>query len=158
MTSSFIEAVLDGRRSEAEVLLGIRLSDDWPDTDDRYLHIWHKDMITAPEFAEWRARVIVLTGEPGMIGHAGFHGPPDPSGMVEIGYTILPEFRGRGLATEAARCLIDFAAEQGATRIRASVSPGNAPSLAIVQKLGLVQTGVQMDEIDGEELVFERAL
>jgi RimJ/RimL family protein N-acetyltransferase len=35
------------------------------------------------------------------------------------------------------------------------VAPSNPPSLAVVRKVGFVQTGVQMDEIDGEELVFE---
>lgn len=45
--------------------------------------------------------------------------------------------------------------DQGETRVFASVSPLNAPSLAVVRKLGFVQTGVQVDEIDGVELVFE---
>ena len=40
----------------------------------------------------------------------------------------------------------------------ASVSPGNAPSLTVVRKLGFVQTGEQWDEEDGLELVFERSL
>ena len=75
-----------------------------------------------------------------------------------MGYTIFPEFRGRGLATEAAQRLIDFAKENGAKHIRASVSPDNAPSLAMTRTLGLVQIGEQMDEIDGLELVFEREL
>jgi RimJ/RimL family protein N-acetyltransferase len=37
----------------------------------------------------------------------------------------------------------------------ASVAPANLASLAVVRKVGFVQTGVQMDEIDGQELVFE---
>jgi RimJ/RimL family protein N-acetyltransferase len=39
----------------------------------------------------------------------------------------------------------------------ASVSPENAPSLAVIRKLGFEQTGEQWDEEDGLELVFERA-
>jgi RimJ/RimL family protein N-acetyltransferase len=38
------------------------------------------------------------------------------------------------------------------------VSPDNLASLAVVEKLGFRQTGVQVDEIDGEEGVFELAL
>jgi RimJ/RimL family protein N-acetyltransferase len=38
------------------------------------------------------------------------------------------------------------------------VSPGNAASLAVVEKLGFRQTGVQIDDIDGEEGVFELTL
>jgi RimJ/RimL family protein N-acetyltransferase len=159
MTPAFVQAVLDGKYEEAEGLLGIVIPRDWPGDDDRYLHLWHKDMIDAPLFAKWRARVIIpAEGEARMVGHAGFHGPPNEGDMVEMGYTIFPEFRGRGLATEAAQRLIDFAKENGAKLIRASVSPDNAPSLAMTTKLGLVQIGEQMDEIDGLELVFERPL
>jgi len=35
------------------------------------------------------------------------------------------------------------------------VSPDNEPSLNLVRKLGFAQTGSQIDEIDGLELVFE---
>jgi RimJ/RimL family protein N-acetyltransferase len=35
------------------------------------------------------------------------------------------------------------------------LSPDNAPSLAVLEKLGFRQTGVQIDESDDEELVFE---
>ena len=40
-------------------------------------------------------------------------------------------------------------------RFRASVAPDNVPSLAVVAKFGFRQVGVQIDDIDGEELVFE---
>ena len=159
MTPAFIQAVLDGKRGKAGGLLGTIVPDEWPDEDVRYLHLWFKDMTDAPQFAKWRARVIVpVEGASHMMGHAGFHGPPDEAGMVEMGYTIFPEFRRQGLATEAAQRLIEFAKENGATRIRASVSPDNVPSLAMVETLGLDQIGEQMDEIDGLELVFERLL
>jgi len=48
------------------------------------------------------------------------------------------------------------AAERGARVLRASVAPQNAPSLALVQGAGFVHVGVEMDEIDGLELVYER--
>ena len=40
-------------------------------------------------------------------------------------------------------------------RFRASVGAWNEPSLNLVRKLGFAQTGMQVDDIDGEELVFE---
>ena len=45
--------------------------------------------------------------------------------------------------------------ERGEMTVFASVASSNPPSLAVVRKVGFVQTGVQMDERDGEELVFE---
>jgi len=159
MTPAFIEAVLDGRRAEAEASLGVVLPGDWPDEHDAgHMRRWYQDMTEAGRLAQWRARAITRLADERMIGHAGFHGPPDDAGMIEVGYTVFPEFRSRGYATEAARRLLDFAKELGARTIRASVSPENVPSLAIVRTLGLVKTGEQMDEVDGLEFVFERPL
>ncbi|MGZ4128480.1 MAG: GNAT family N-acetyltransferase [Actinomycetota bacterium] len=160
MTPAFIRALLDGRREQAAALLGAEVPESWPDeTDGRHLRLWLDDMTTVRRFAQWRARAIIPKGRTDwMIGHAGFHGPPDRKGMVEIGYTIFEPWRGRGYATEAAWCLMTFAATQGASTLRASVSPDNAASLAVVRKLGLEHVGEQMDEIDGLELVFERPL
>ena len=96
-----------------------------------------------------------------MVGHAGFHGPPGTSASqkpdaVEIGYTIFEPYRGNGYATEAALALIDWArSERGIEIVIASVSPTNVASLAIVRRLGFVQTGTQWDDEDGEELIFE---
>ena len=82
---------------------------------------------------------------------------PGADDAVEIGYTIFEPWRGRGYATEAARALMEWArAEHGIRRFIASVAPGNAPSLAIVRRLGFEQTGEQWDEEDGLELVWER--
>jgi ribosomal-protein-alanine N-acetyltransferase len=159
MTRAFMQAVLDGRASDAEAALGVILPESWPDEDDlRHLRRWHNDMAGENRVAPWRARAIVRIADDHMIGHAGFHGPPDENGMMEIGYTIFPPFRGNGYATEAARRLLEFAKDLGAKTFRASVSPNNAPSLAIVRTLGLVKTGERMDDVDGLEFVFERPL
>ncbi len=53
------------------------------------------------------------------------------------------------------RALFDWAWAQGVDRFRASVSPDNVGSLAIIEGLGFHQSGVQIDDIDGVELVFE---
>ena len=94
-----------------------------------------------------------------MVGQIGFHEPPDRAGVVEVGYMVFPEHRRRGYAEEALRTMIDWAAGRpGVTAVRASVSPHNEPSLNLVAKLGFVQTGSQIDDIDGLELVFELPL
>jgi ribosomal-protein-alanine N-acetyltransferase len=110
-----------------------------------------------PAVEPWLIRLMIpRQGTRQAIGHIGFHGPPDAEGRVEVGYTVFAPHRGQGFATEASRALFAWAtAEHGVTRFRASVSPTNAPSLAVVRKLGFRRTGVQWDEIDGEELVFE---
>ncbi|WEO78364.1 GNAT family N-acetyltransferase [Cryobacterium sp. SO2] len=110
-----------------------------------------------PESTGWLARAVVdqATGE--VVGHAGFHFQPDADGMVEIGYTILPDRRGRGLAQATVTELLAFAAADPRVRtVRASVSPDNAASLAVIAHHGFRHTGEQWDDEDGLELLFER--
>ena len=163
MTAEFLAALLAGDREQAERLAGIEIPAYWPDEhDERFLRVRLEQMRRNRELEQWLVRAIVLP-EPGrpMIGHAGFHGAPGVNGLrkegaVEVGYTVFAPFRGSGYATEAVRTLIAWASrERGVRHFIASVAPGNAPSLAIVRRLGFVQTGTQWDEDDGEELVFE---
>jgi RimJ/RimL family protein N-acetyltransferase len=114
-------------------------------------------LIGEPDHAPWLIRAVV-SPDGVVVGHAGYHGPPDARGMVEVGYEIAPEHRRRGYARAAVLALLAFAGEHGATVARASISPENAASLALVASLGFVRTGEQVDEIDGLELVFERQI
>ena len=41
---------------------------------------------------------------------------------------------------------------------RASISPSNVASLAVARKLGMIEVGSQIDEVDGLELIFETHL
>jgi RimJ/RimL family protein N-acetyltransferase len=109
-----------------------------------------------PSVEPWLPCAVVTGPGRHVAGHAGFHGPPDARGMVEIGYTIAPEYRRRGLGRAVARALVRHAATvPGVTVVRASISPENAASLALIRPLGFTQVGEQWDEEDGLELIFE---
>ncbi len=58
-----------------------------------------------------------------MIGNAGFKGPADSTGTVEIAYGITPGFEGHGYATEAATALVAFAFEAPLIAVRAHTLP-----------------------------------
>ena len=56
----------------------------------------------------------------------------------DIGFGLLPAFCGQGYALEAARAVIEYARETlNLTVLNAIVSPGNAPSRKLIEKLGL---------------------
>ena len=151
-----IKHLLEGRRAGAEALIGKTLPAEFPSTDELggFLPIQLHRMLADPAKRGWTARLIMSTATGEVIGHAGFHGPPDVIGRAEIGYTVFTPFRGRGYAKETAAALARWAFEQGEREVYATISPDNAPSLAIVRGLGFTQTGTQMDEVDGLELVF----
>jgi RimJ/RimL family protein N-acetyltransferase len=107
--------------------------------------------------ARWVTRVIWDPARGVAVGRAGFHGPPDAVGMVEVGYAIDPAFRRQGYARAALRALLGWAAaEPGVTTVRASVGPDNAASRELVLAHGFVEVGEQMDDEDGPEIVYER--
>ena len=150
-----IRHLIAGDRAAAERAQGLALPAELPTEDDLqgFLPIQLKRMEAEPEQRAWMAR-LMLTETKEVAGHCGFHGPPKTIGRAEIGYTVFKDFRGQGFAKEAARALAEWAFEQGEEDVYASVSPNNAPSLAVVKSLGFRQVGVQEDEVDGLELVF----
>ncbi len=56
---------------------------------------------------------------------------------VDLGYALLPACRGMGFALEAATAAFAYARDSvGLDRLLAIVSPGNAPSRRLLEKLG----------------------
>lgn len=154
-----VVALIDGDGDGVRRAQGRDLPDYFFDPSRQgFLTIQLDRMTARPAARGWCVRAIVREGDGAVIGDCGFHGPPEDVGRAEIGYMILPPYRRQGYATEAARGLVDFARTEGETVVFASVAPDNAASLAVVAKLGFRQTGVQNDEVDGEERVFELKL
>ncbi|MGK2965621.1 MAG: N-acetyltransferase family protein [Tepidiformaceae bacterium] len=53
-----------------------------------------------------------------------------------LGVWIVPEHRRRGLATDIAEALIEFAREHGYRRIRGRLPDGNEPALSFLSGIG----------------------
>lgn len=149
-----MEALLAGSLREASEIVGMEL----PEFYLTQGHHWRSrlGMIRAdPVVAPWLARAVYGRPAEAVVGRAGFHGPPDARGMVEIGYAIVPEYRRRGYARAAVAQLIAYAAGHGARTVRASVSVENVASLAVIRGNGFEHVAEQWTE-DGRELIFER--
>jgi len=96
------------------------------------------------EDASWGPRHVVLGHQ--AVGSIGCFGPPS-DGEAEVGYGLVPEVRGQGIATEALRALVVEAARAG-VRLRASVSPDNRASLRVLARCGF--TELRGSNEDGE--------
>ena len=65
---------------------------------------------------------------------------------TEIGYWLLPEFRGKGVITRAVHYLCQWAFfEKDFNRIQVRCAVGNQPSNAIPQRLGFTLEGTERD-------------
>jgi ribosomal-protein-alanine N-acetyltransferase len=150
-------ALLSGDLAGASAEAGVRLTDYFIGDSSIWLWRIRVDQIRHdPASADWVARAAVDEASGLVIGHAGYHGPPDDAGMVEVGYSVDPRYRRRGHARAMLAELIRRAQDEPRVRVvRASISPDNAASLATIAGFGFDQTGEQWDEEDGLELVFE---
>lgn len=91
---------------------------------------------------------IVLNEQNKLIGTCGFHHIAPYEQDAEIGYTLTKAYWGRGLATEAVRAVLDFGFKQAKLqRITARITPDNAASARVLQKLGFRQTGSMMEYV-----------
>ena len=55
----------------------------------------------------------------------------------DIGFAVLPDYCGLGLAGEAAEAVVEHARDLGIEYLTAIVSPQNAASIGLIRKLGL---------------------
>lgn len=113
---------------------------------------------TGPACADWVTGVIWDEQRQVAAGRAGYHGPPDEAGMVEIGYAVDPGYRRRGYARAALEALLRRAAQEPmVTTVRVTISPDNDASNALAAQYGFARTGEQWDEDDDLEIIYEVA-
>ncbi len=126
-------ALFDDRKTAGRVL-GAVVPDEWPLPDLKDVVSRHQ-----PPFGIW---VMVERETETVVGDVGFHGPPDESGTVEIGYSVLPDRRRRGYATEAARGLTTWALEQpGVRAVAAACETDNIGSIRALERAGFTRIG-----------------
>jgi [ribosomal protein S5]-alanine N-acetyltransferase len=112
---------------------------------------WLAQLYASRASDPWVHGFAVIDRESGeVIGTAGFKGPPDENGMVEIAYGIVPGYQGRGYATEAAMALLAFAFGSGrVSLVRAHTLPVSHASMRVLAKCGFKSLGEVVDPEDG---------
>ncbi|MFK3983382.1 GNAT family N-acetyltransferase [Micromonospora sp. NPDC050397] len=117
-----------------------------------------RQAVEDPASAAWVTGIIWDERRRIAVGRAGYHGPPDPAGMVEIGYAVDPAHRRLGYARAALEALLKRAAEEPEVAIvRVSIRPDNLPSYRLASQYGFRRIGEQWDDEDGLEIIYEVA-
>jgi len=130
-------AVEDVRRLEE--LTQAFASPNWPLPDMRDLLPVIRTMLADnPDLRQWGG-MMVLRHDRRIIGDAGFHGPVDGHGTIEIGYSVVPEERGKGYASESVRALVAWGfAQPNVRRIIGRCELDNTASRRVLEKAGFV--------------------
>lgn len=136
MTLEPITPALAARIVAREERAGDRWHPEYPFADE----LVPLRMLADAEVADPVFTLYMIREEGLAVGGFGFFGPPDPTGMVEFGYGLVPSPRGRGIASAAVREGIRIAAANGARRAIADTDEGNAASLRVLERCGFTQT------------------
>ncbi|MFC0005615.1 GNAT family N-acetyltransferase [Micromonospora siamensis] len=112
------------------------------ETDDQVI-VRHGRYLRGPVRGAGQMFAVVLLPERVKVGSVGYwprvwHDEP----VYEMGWAVLPEFQGRGIATAAVRAVVDAARARGDRRwAHAYPSVDNPPSNAVCRKAGFELVG-----------------
>ena len=147
-------------------LPGLRDYQDLPDVD---LAQFRRNVAARPrslEIGAWGRFewLIYLEGVEVPVGWASLRVGERTTFAAEVGYSVVLEYRGRGIATEAVAALVDETLGRlHMRRIRAYCVPENLPSRAVLERLGFQDDGilphgatVQGQPVDVAGYVLER--
>ncbi len=86
--------------------------------------------------------LIVRRADKRILGDLGTHGPPDSEGCVEIGYSLAPSARGKGIGTAAVAAFVGRPATvPGIRRLTAVTGVQNIASRRLLERQGFYITG-----------------
>jgi len=134
-TPETLNKILVGNDSLA-AHLHIKVPENWTEFGDSPFKYVLKQLSSNPEEVPWWNWLPVLKDENMLVGNCGYKGPPK-DGIVEIGYEVIPEYRGIGLASEIAAVLVDNAFnDPEVTKIIAHTLPEENASCKVLRKCG----------------------
>lgn len=122
-----------------EAAVGAHVAPDWPpefyeaDDLDRM-----ERLVRDPANAGWALYYLIQRAPPRtLVGVAGYAGHPTTDRAVEIGYSLIPSARRRGLATEAVTALLDHAfADPSVETVVAETLPELTASIGVLVRNG----------------------
>ena len=148
LTTPIAEAMFKGDTAFAN-FLNVTIPVNWSE-EKMAIETFYNETKSDPENFKWATYLIIHTADKKLIGCGGFKGKP-VDGIVEIGYEIHADYRGLGLATEAAKGLTEFAFSDSQVNIvlAHTLAEENA-SCKILKKVGFAFVKQYNDPEDGE--------
>jgi RimJ/RimL family protein N-acetyltransferase len=122
----------------------------WDSCDEQEARAFIREMKSARAGVpgEWFQFAIESKETGALIGDCALRVDEDEPYRAEIGFTLAREYQGRGFASEAVSRLLDYAFDTlGLHRVVAIADCRNAPSVALLERLGLRREGHFVENI-----------
>jgi RimJ/RimL family protein N-acetyltransferase len=114
-----------------------------PFDEDELRRVWREQIPQLRERGVLFPYVIEDTSDGSIAGGLALRHFDPMRGVIEVGYWLFPEARGRGLATRATRAMAREAFASGISRIEANVRIGNDASERVLERAGFTREGVK---------------
>jgi RimJ/RimL family protein N-acetyltransferase len=119
--------------TDPRVLKYIGTGEPW---SDEKIQEFVRRGIEAAHSRGWLLWPVIHRADGVLIGFCGFGAGFLPH--VEIGWRLLPDYWGRGLATEAAQAVLGYGFGRfGFDRVISVAQPANRPSIRVMEKIGM---------------------
>jgi [ribosomal protein S5]-alanine N-acetyltransferase len=140
-------------RFEFSRLLEADIPQDWPPplNDNNSKAFTLRYLQENPDAAGWAAWYFLLPANANdksqAIGIGGFKGKPSPTGIVEVGYSVMPNYQRLGFASEATAALVGWAiSHPNVQLVTAETLPTLAASIRVLEKNGFEFLGEESEE------------
>lgn len=134
------------------ILLGADVPEGWPPGQyDREAITFFRDRVNEdPDAAGWYCWYALLRTDEKrgrtLVGAGGYFGPPNPDGLLEIGYSIVAAYEGRGYAAELVRALVEHGfSDSRVQRVIAHTMKDNPGSIRVLEHAGFTSIGPTAD-------------
>lgn len=130
--------------------LKVRIADGWLSFPEVMPHS-REYLKENADARDWWMYFFIHKTDNALIGCGGLKGKPDEAGMAEIGYEIASAYERKGLATEAAKGLAEFAfSHSQVNSVQAHTLARENASNKILKKLGMRFVKELHDDEDGD--------
>lgn len=134
---------------QLRTLLGSDIPPSWPpgEYDHHAMAFFHARLTeggsaVAGWYGWYAIRQATVDHPATLVASGGYFGPPSADGTVELGYSVVPEWRGHGYATELVNALSTRAFNvPEVRRILAEANVANAASIAVLERCGFRRVG-----------------
>jgi RimJ/RimL family protein N-acetyltransferase len=164
LTMGMVEAVMLGKRADAEALAGAQMPERWPNRElvERAFAVSLEGIRANPAARLWGARVMILGGDGRarrVVGSIVFRGEPNVDGISEIAYGVEESSQGQGYATEAVGASVAWAlAQPRVDAVQATTFAWHRASVRVLEKVGMALVSTREHETMGEMIVYEARL
>ncbi|MCM3587442.1 GNAT family N-acetyltransferase [Mesobacillus maritimus] len=135
-TADMMEAILNGT-AEQEGKIPYQLALGWPMPVYKQFFAYKIERFRKyPAENEWEG-IIVHKQDQRIIGDMGFKGGPNEDGVIDLGYSIVPSYQGKGYATEMGKAMVEWGRSNSAVqKVIATCHPENLASIRVLEKIG----------------------